>query len=65
MFWPLDHLQGQRRRYLKEKIYNQLVIQCALPKGYHLNVVGGPSTPHDAESNAGGSLSSWQGHPNR
>jgi hypothetical protein len=36
-----------------------------LPKGYHLDVVGGPSTPHDPESDAGGSLSSWQGHPSR
>jgi hypothetical protein len=31
----------------------------------HLDVVGGPSTPHDPESDAGGSLSSWQGHPSR
>jgi hypothetical protein len=34
-----------------------------IPKGYHLDVVGGPSTPHDPEIDAGGSLSSWQGHP--
>jgi hypothetical protein len=33
-----------------------------LPKGYHLDVVLGPSTPHDPENDAGGSLSSWQGH---
>jgi hypothetical protein len=37
----------------------------ALPKCYHLDVVGGPSTPHDPESDTGGSLSSWQGHPSR
>jgi hypothetical protein len=37
----------------------------ALLKGYHLDVVGGPSTPHNTESDAGGSLSSWQGHPSR
>jgi hypothetical protein len=37
----------------------------SLLKGYHLDVVGGPSTPHDPESDAGGSLSSWQGHPSR
>jgi hypothetical protein len=36
-----------------------------LPKGYHLDVVGVLSTPHDPESDAGGSLSSWQGHPSR
>jgi hypothetical protein len=24
-----------------------------------------PSTPYDPESDAGGSLSSWQGHPSR
>jgi hypothetical protein len=29
----------------------------SLPKGYHLYVVGGPSTPHVPESDAGGSLS--------
>jgi hypothetical protein len=34
-------------------------------KGCHLDVVGGPSTPHDPESDAGGSLSSWQSHPSR
>jgi hypothetical protein len=37
----------------------------ALSKGCHLDVVRGPSTPHDSESDAGGSLSSWQGHPSR
>jgi hypothetical protein len=30
----------------------------------HINT-GRPSTPHDPESDAGGSLSSWQGHPSR
>jgi hypothetical protein len=39
------------------------IIFAVLLKGYHLDVVGGPSTPHDPESDAGGSLSSWQGHP--
>jgi hypothetical protein len=37
----------------------------SLSKGCHLDVVRGPSTPHDPESDAGGSLSSWQGHPSR
>jgi hypothetical protein len=37
----------------------------SLSKGCHLDVVKGPSTPHDPESDAGGSLSSWQGHPSR
>jgi hypothetical protein len=37
------------------------VIIFALLNGYHLDVVGGPSTPHDPESDAGGRLSSWQG----
>jgi hypothetical protein len=37
----------------------------SLPKGCHLDVVGGPSTPHDPESDAGGILSSWQEHPGR
>jgi hypothetical protein len=35
------------------------------PKAYHLDVVGRPSIPHDTESDAGGSLSSWQDHPSR
>jgi hypothetical protein len=34
-------------------------------KGCHLDVVRGPSTPHDTESDAGGSLSSWQAHPSQ
>jgi hypothetical protein len=33
--------------------------------GCHLDVVRGPSTPYDPESDAGGSLSSWQSHPSR
>jgi hypothetical protein len=37
----------------------------ALLMGYHLDVVGGPSTPHDPESDGGGSLISWQSHPSR
>jgi hypothetical protein len=37
----------------------------ALSKGCHLDVVRGSSTPHDPESDAGGSLTSWQGHPSR
>jgi hypothetical protein len=36
-----------------------------LSKGCHLDVVRGPSTAHDPESDAGGSLSSWQRHPSR
>jgi hypothetical protein len=40
-------------------------LSHSLPKCYHLDMVGGPSTPHDPESDAGGSLSSWQGHPSR
>jgi hypothetical protein len=31
-----------------------------LSKGCHLDVVRGPSTPHDPENDACGSLSSWQ-----
>jgi hypothetical protein len=37
----------------------------SLSKGCHLDVVRGPSTPHDLESDAGGSLISWQPHPSR
>jgi hypothetical protein len=40
-------------------------IEDTLSNGCHLDVVGGPNTPHDPESDAGGSLSSWQGHPSR
>jgi hypothetical protein len=42
-----------------------LIIEATLSNGCLLDVVRGPSTPHDPESNAGGSLSSWQGHPSR
>jgi hypothetical protein len=42
-----------------------IILRRPLSKGCHLDVVGGPSTPHDSESDAGGSLSSWQGHPSR
>jgi hypothetical protein len=37
----------------------------SLSKGCHLDVVREPSTLHDPDSDAGGSLSSWQGHPSR
>jgi hypothetical protein len=44
-----------------------LWFRCMYPESlsmvYHLDVVGGPSTPHDPESDAGGSLNSWQCHP--
>jgi hypothetical protein len=42
-----------------------LHMKWILLKSYHLDVVRGPSTPRDPESDAGGSLSSWQGHPTR
>jgi hypothetical protein len=42
-----------------------LKVTTTLSKDYHLDVVGGSSTPHDPESDAGGSLSSRQGHPSR
>jgi hypothetical protein len=48
--------------YFFKKRFN---IILPLSKGCHLDVVRGPSTPHDPESDAGGSLSSWQGHPSR
>jgi hypothetical protein len=47
-------------------VFNLDFIQyTSLSKGCHLDVVRGPSTPHDPKSDAGGSLSSWQGHPTR
>jgi hypothetical protein len=42
-----------------------LNIVHVVSKGCHLDVVGEPSSPHDPESDADGSLSSWQGHPSR
>jgi hypothetical protein len=48
--------------------YNNFTLNALympLPKGCHLDVVRGPSTPHDPESDAGGSLSSWQSHPSQ
>jgi hypothetical protein len=44
---------------------NMRVYYYSLSKGCHLDVVRGPSTPHDPESDAGGSLNFWQGHPSR
>jgi hypothetical protein len=44
---------------------DQIYWDNGLSKGCHLDMVRGPSTPHDPESGAGGSLSSWQGHPSR
>jgi hypothetical protein len=41
------------------------LVHNTLSKGCHLDVVRGPSTPHDPDSDAGGSLSSWQGHTSR
>jgi hypothetical protein len=41
------------------------IVRLSLSKRCHLDVVRGPSTPHDPESDAGGSVSSWQGHPSR
>jgi hypothetical protein len=40
-------------------VYLTTLSVAPLPKGCHLDVVRGPSTPHDPESDAGGSLSSW------
>jgi hypothetical protein len=51
-----DEVIGGWRKLHNEELHNL----C-----YHLDVVRGPSTPHDPESDAGGSLSSWQGHPSR
>jgi hypothetical protein len=51
--------------FLKPLGHSSGISTITLLKGYHLDVVGGPSTPHDPESDAGGSLSSWQGHPSR
>jgi hypothetical protein len=39
---------------------NSVQFFASLSMGWHLDVVRGPSTPHDTESDAGGSLSSWQ-----
>jgi hypothetical protein len=45
-------------------IHSETTLKVAsLSKGCHLDVVRGPSTPYDPESDAGGSLSSWQSHP--
>jgi hypothetical protein len=50
---------------LSEQSLLCLNIQNTLSKGCHLDEVRGPSAPHDPESDAGGSLSSWQRHPSR
>jgi hypothetical protein len=38
------------------KLIYAAYIGLSLSKGCHLDVVRGPSTPHDPESDAGGSL---------
>jgi hypothetical protein len=60
-------LQAKNGRFpaYSDASHSVSAILMALPKGCHLDVVGGPSTTHDPESDAGGSLSSWQGHPSR
>jgi hypothetical protein len=58
-------LRGENIFLVTQYSYFVILKHLSLPKGYHLDVVGGPSTPHDPESDAGGSLSYWQGHPSR
>jgi hypothetical protein len=50
-------------RYSSTHTLSPHYMEVTLSKGCDLDVVRGPSTPHDPESDAGGSLSSWQGHP--
>jgi hypothetical protein len=52
-------MQNRRNLCKWEHHHFYWIGHVALPKGYHLDVVGGPSIPHDPESNASGSLSSW------
>jgi hypothetical protein len=60
------HVYRPRNR---SRFHNCLLFSCILfeplSKGCHLDVVRGPTTPHDPESDAAGSVSSWQGHPSR
>jgi hypothetical protein len=63
LLWKYEILCTWQMRIFK--IEYLCVLFVALSKGCHLDVVRGPSTPHDPESDAGGSLSSWQGHPSR
>jgi hypothetical protein len=60
----VNNVSGYAKSCNKKCFENETIIEILL-KGCHLDVVGGPSTPHDPESYAGGSLSSWQGHPSR
>jgi hypothetical protein len=48
-----------------QTLLNDKIDGASFSKGCHLDVVGGPSTRHDPESDTGGSSSSWQGHPSR
>jgi hypothetical protein len=61
---PLETALGVAK-YDRQMASYVFVFSLHLPFSYHLDVVRGPSTPHDPESDAGGSLSSWQGHPSR
>jgi hypothetical protein len=51
--------------YHSLSLFRNGTLYPSLLKGYHLDMVRGPSTPHDPESDAGGSLSSWQGRPSQ
>jgi hypothetical protein len=56
--------------FFLNRLFNKIQGKCllsvyTLSKGCHLDVVREPSTPYDPESDAGGSLSFWQGHPSR
>jgi hypothetical protein len=46
-----------RKTQFKKFLWN--IPDDALPKGCHLDMVGGPSAPHDPKRDAGGTLSSW------
>jgi hypothetical protein len=65
--WRFALVQGPRSLdlLLEPGSSVSIVTGYALSKGCHLDVVRGPSTPHDPESDAGWSLSSWQRHPSR
>jgi hypothetical protein len=58
-----------RNKYIGFEVFTAVVMKSNIfwdmTPCSHLDVVGGPSTPHDPESDAGGSLSAWQGHPSR
>jgi hypothetical protein len=59
-FWNINTTNWRNIIKVVRSMFEKYDILCC-----HLDVVREPSNPHDPESDASGSLSSWQAHPSR